>query len=467
MAGPHTEFPSTDFAITSVNVPDRLDQREVDDRKQQDDASFYARRRPLRTWSRRLLPYLVLLALVALAGRWFSDERESFGASRMAQRMSAVLHMPVSVKDSRIRTTPSPAVVLSGVDLGGQVKLDEIVLEFTAPSLWKAVISGQRRWGDVVISPTTLTFEQAGRLLTWVALLDRLVPDSVTRVRIAQVRFPGSGLLPDRYEAISRRESNGLFASVMLRRLDLPGSMQLQVTPDRAGAPVAFQCDAADWRPPFAPNTPWSEVVANGHVSADAIELEKFTLGSAWGAVEGHLSVRRQDHAALAWTASGQLATVGIDIPTVILQVTHSAPTELTPPMSGTAALDAVVAGAGVTPEDALGRLVVSGEIRVRNAELSGINLGYAASRPAAHAAGSGASTRFTKFDATFVAGNGGVAFRDLRGVAGALKTHGELTVAPNLDLNGLLHVDLGTTRVQAPLRIRVRGTIAHPEFGR
>src|SRR5258706_358267 len=77
MVGTHSEFPSTDFAITSVNVPDRLDQREFDDRKLQDEASFYARRRwrsALRIWSRRLLPYLMLLAVLGLAGSWLPEQ---------------------------------------------------------------------------------------------------------------------------------------------------------------------------------------------------------------------------------------------------------------------------------------------------------------------------------------------------------------------------------------------------------
>jgi hypothetical protein len=103
----------------------------------------------------------------------------------------------------------------------------------------------------------------------------------------------------------------------------------------------------------------------------------------------------------------------------------------------------------------------------VRSATLNGINLGYAASRPSSGTANSSASTRFTKFDAAFAAGSSGVLFRNIHGVAGALSTQGELTVTPELALDGLVHVNLGGTRIQAPLRIHVRGTVAHPQFGR
>jgi hypothetical protein len=485
MVGTHTEFPSSDFAITSVNVPDRLDQREVDDRKQQDDASFYARRAwgsSLRIWGRRLLPYLVLAAVVVLAGIWLAVQREALTAERVSQRLAAVLHVPVRIQDSRIRTTPAPAIVLLGVDLGGQVRLDEVTLQFTAPSLWRAVMSGQRRWGDIVISPTTLTFDQVNQLLTWLPSLHQLVPDSVTRIRFSQLRFGGSGLLPDRYEASTHREANGQFASVTLRSLESPGSMQLQITPDRASGAVSFQCDAADWQPPFAPHTAWSELVASGRVSAGALQVDKFTLGSAFGAIEGQLAVRRQDQGAAAWAATGQVSTVGIDVATLIEQIAKrpqianetsastkpnvsSAPAPM--PMSGTAAIEALLSGAGATPEDALGGLVAVGDIKVRSPVLNGINLGYSASHPSLNPSNSTASTRFTQFDASFVASKTGVLFRNIHGVSGALWTHGELTVTPEMAVDGLVHVNLGGARIQAPLRLHVRGTVAHPQFGR
>jgi len=478
MKGYHTELPSTDFAITTVNVPDRLDQREVDDRKlEEEESPRYVVRgwgSVLRIWSRRLLPYLVLAALLFAAGIWLSDQREALAVGRISQRMSVALHVPVRIKDSRVRTTPAPALVLTGVDLGSQIRLEEITLEFTAPSLWQAVLSGQRRWGDVVVSSPTLTFEQANQLLTWLASLDSLVPDSVTRVRFDQVRFPGRRLLPDRYEASTRRESNGKFTMVTLRRLDTGGSMQLQVTPDRAGGPIAFQCDASDWQPPFAPKIAWSEFVANGHISSNEIDIEKFSMGSAFGGIEGRLTVSRHEQGTPAWLASGHVSTVGIDVPTVLQQASGVTPPpgEAPPPatvaMSGTASIDALLVGGGGTLEEALSGLAADGDITVRSAALNGINLGFAASRPSANSSGTaGAITRFTKFQTSFVAGSSGVLLRKIHGAAGALSVHGELGVAPSLALDGLLHVDLGGSRIQAPLRVHVRGTLAHPQFGR
>ena len=477
MKGIHTELPSTDFAITTVNVPDRLDQREVDDRRQEQEAeesSLYVVRgwlSALRYWVRRLVPYLVVAALLGLAGNWLADQRETLAAGRISARMSAALHVPVHVQDTHFRTTPTPALVMTAVDFGSQVQLDQITLEFSAPSLWQAVLSGQRRWGDVLVSPTTISLDQGSQLLAWLGSLDQLVPDGVTRVRFAQIRFAGSRLLPDQYEASTRREANGRFATVSLRRLDTPGTMQLQLTPDPAGGPIAFQCDAADWQPPFTPKTLWSEFVANGRITPSAIDIEKFSLGSAFGGFEGHLTVSRQGHGTAAWLASGHLSTVGIDIPTLIQQASGVAASgdsaAVTTPMSGTAAIDATLLGGGGSAEEALAGLIADGDITVRSAALNGINLGFAASRPSFNPPGSGALTRFTRLESSFVAGSSGVLFRKIHGVAGALSTRGELAVTPDLAVDGQLHVDLGGSRIHAPLRLHVRGTLTHPQYGR
>lgn len=470
-----SKFPSTHFAITSVNVPDRLDLREVDDRKQQDEASALsaARRARLIGWVRRLVPYLLLVGLIAFAGQWLAWQRQAFGAQRIAQQLAAALQVPVRVQDTRFRTAPAPAIVVSGLDLGGRIRLDEAVLEFTAPNLWQALVSGRHRWGDVVIAPTVLSLDQAGEMIGWIRALDRALPDSVTRVRFSELRLSGTRLLGGRYEAISRRDADGHFSSVSLRSLEGPGSMQLQLTPGSGADPIAFQCDAADWQPPFPPAMAWSEIFASGHLSDAGIEIEKFSAGSAFGALEGQLSLRRQGSAGAPWLASGHASTVGLDIATLIQQIAKptaasgDADQAAAMPMSGTAGIEATLSGTGATLDEAVAGLLAAGTARVRGAILNGINLGYAASRPSVTGSASGASTRFTEFDTDFVGGRGILVFRRINGAAGALKTHGELSVASGLVLDGLLHVDLGGARIQAPLRIHVRGTVDQPIFGR
>lgn len=473
MASYHTEMPNTDFAITTINVPDRLDQREVDDRKQEaEQGSIYAQRRlAWRVWVRKAVPWVVLAALAYGVTSWVSNQRAAMAPARISQQLSAAMKLQVHVQDTRLRAAPAPAVVLSGVDFGTRLHVDEIAIEFSAPSLWQALVSGHRRWGDVVVSPVSINFDQARAVLASLALLNDAAPDSVSRVRFKEVRFGSTALLPGRYEATTRRESNGHFSSIILRRSDPPGTMQVQFVPDEAAGNIAFQCDAADWQPPFAPHAPWSEFVAAGKITDAGLDIDKFTLGSSFGGFEGNLSVHRRDHGTPAWLVSGAVSTVGLDVGALIHQLVRPGTSEdddpkgLVMPVTGTASIDGTLVGGADTLEGALGDMAAEGKVQLRSAAVNGINLGLAASHPAASSSANGGTTRFSDFSAQMVAGAHGLSLRQIRGVAGAMATHGEVTVDRDLNLAGMLHVDLGGTRVQAPLLLKVGGTLAQATY--
>jgi hypothetical protein len=116
---------------------------------------------------------------------------------------------------------------------------------------------------------------------------------------------------------------------------------------------------------------------------------------------------------------------------------------------------------------EAASSAVFAAPVQVRWPVLNGINLGYAATRPGTTAGSGAGTTRFSALSAVVVASNGNVSFHDLRGHAGALAASGEVNMAADHSLNGLLHVELGATRVLAPIRVAVRGTISKPVFGR
>jgi hypothetical protein len=474
MASYHTEMPNTDFAITTVNIPDRLDQRDLDDRKQEEEeSSIYAQRRlAWRVWLRRGIPWLILALVLLLLGSWLSAQREAMTASRISQRLSTALRLQVRIQDTHLRAAPVPALVLSGVDLGTRMHLDEVAVQFAASSLWQAILSGHRRWGDVVVSPVSVNYDQARTALSWLALLGQAVPDSVSRVRVEEVRFAGTALLPDHYEAITRRDPAGRFTSLLLRRSDRPGTMQIQFTPDDATGNVAFQCDAADWQPPFAPKTAWSEFVASGHVGDAGLDVDKYSIVAAFGGIDGSLAIHRRDHGSPAWLLSGTASSVGLDLSALVQQVTHQpAPADDEKEkakvfaVAGMAAIEASLVGGADTLEGALADMAAEGRVQVRNTLINGINLGMLASHPTESGNGNGGATRFSEFSAQVVAGSHGVTLRQIHGSAGAMSTRGELLVGKDLGLSGLLHVDLGGSRIQAPLRLRIGGTIGHPTY--
>ena len=166
------------------------------------------------------------------------------------------------------------------------------------------------------------------------------------------------------------------------------------------------------------------------------------------------------------WVVTGTAEAGKVDVETVLrsLRAPTQALLEGQPSaMQGTAAMSLVVVGRGATPEEAIGRSAVAGPFTVRFAVLNGINLGLAATQGAA----ASGSTRFTEFGGTLAATANGVRFEETGGRAGAMVARGNFTVAPDASIAGVLRVELGGQRIQAPINLRISGTAVQPRFGR
>src|SRR5271166_4075643 len=130
MRNVHTELPATDFAITSVDVPDRLDLREAHDRSTHDEE---ARRASLpagliREWLRRGLLALVVVGLGFLAFHEYASWRDGLSAASLARLLSIATGVPVTIAGSNLSLSPTPRLVLSGVVMDGDIRLDEVGL---------------------------------------------------------------------------------------------------------------------------------------------------------------------------------------------------------------------------------------------------------------------------------------------------------------------------------------------------
>jgi hypothetical protein len=193
------------------------------------------------------------------------------------------------------------------------------------------------------------------------------------------------------------------------------------------------------------------------------VEVSEFMLAGYFGAIKGTAYAASD----VEWAVTGTAAGSNLDIEAMLKQAAGVKAGENSRgqvPFTGTAAFDVLFAGRGPSLSEALNSTVASGPLRVRFATLHGINLGYVASRPGA---GGGGSTRFSELTGWISAGPAGTSFQDLNGRAGALSTRGEVAVATDRRISGSLRVDLGGTRVQAPLNLQVKGNLLAPEYGR
>lgn len=466
---------ATDFAITTVNVPDRLDLQEVRARADEDDDA--PRRRlvfdtyRLGVWIKRLLVTGILAGAAYYGYLALLPLRDEVSAAAIAARLTQGLGQPVRVSSADFRFRPTPRLVLQGIDVAGAYRLGEVSLHFNWEDALRALRGGNWIWGEAAVAPLQLDGAQGLALLKSLGAAGGAIPPTISTIRFESIEFADMPLLRGRYEVVARRGPDGRFAPVNLTEIGTEGRMKLTVSmrdDGDWGETVDFQLEAGDWALPVGPAARWSDVVASGRVRPNLIQVDSFSLGGAFGVVQGLMVAARDGE----WAVTGTARAPNLDLESVLLHF-HGKPAEERPkgqsavPMHGTAVLSLLVAGRGDTLPQAIDQSVAAGPLRVRWATLNGINLGYAATRGGASGVTGGGITRFSELEASVALARSGLTVAGIHGRAGAMATRGEIRVASDLGLSGALRVDLGAQRVQAPINVRVRGTALEPQFGR
>jgi hypothetical protein len=460
--------PATDFAITTINVPDRLDVQEVRAREEEGDYQRRSRlsidRHTARVWTGRLVALAVIGGLGWLAFAAAGPVIDEFRREAIAARISAAVGQPVTVAQRDFEAWPNLRLVLRGVDVGGRLKADEVSLQLSWQELVSAAKAGRFAVGEAVVGPMRLDAEQARELVRIAPRLASAAGFSVATVRFSSVEFPDFSLLPHQYRVVVRRAAGALPRLVEVAQLSGDGNMTLRVTaaPDDL---VEFELEAERWRAPIGPGVVWANVSAAGRVLPQAVIVDTYTASAPFGVFQGALVAA----ADTGWSAAGTARSVSVDLETVMRSLAGVGPDDANAPRSpllGTATVTLVGGGHGPSLADALFGARLVGPVSVRFATLNGINLGLAATQGGAAATGGGL-TRFTELTATVDGGDDGLVVRDLSGRAGAMATRGQVSVAPDLKLTGMVRVDLGAERVQAPTTLRVSGTAVAPRFGR
>jgi len=468
-----TEVPATAFAITTVNVPDRLDLRDMDDRKQVEEDTRQRRfdLSGFRVWAPRLFLIAVLAAIVFVALEIFETWRTALSAPQLSQRLTAALGVPVQIETSRFALNPSPRLLLGKVSIDHKVVLDEVSVNVGTRHIAQVFQGHGWNWGEAVVGPTLLSLEQCRGLLNLLPKLNAALPKSLSMLRFDRLMIADQPWLAGQWQIAMVRETGAGFASVSAEQRSGAGLLRFDIKPTAADPDtVGFQMEGRNWTLPFGPSFPIEESVATGQASSAHVEVSEFSLGGPFGGVKGSLSAGIDG---AAWTLTGFVDADGLDIAALIRQM---APAPATPEESneemptlvqGNASFTGKFEGKGGTLSEAAAGAVFVAPVQVRWPVLNGINLGYMATRPGATGGTGFGTTRLSTLSAVVVAGGDVVSFRDIRAHAGALATSGQVDMGAGRSLSGALHVDLGSTRVLAPIRVAVHGTLFHPEFGR
>ncbi len=455
---------ASSFAITTVNVPDRLDLQEERDRAETEEYTEQRRRVVLQAWMKRLLVLAVLVVFGALVYGVLKPVRDQASASRVGERLTTAFRLPVKVAETEFRVLPSTSPRPAGHRRRRRVRRRA---GCAADQLERSVARADRRavglGGGHDRARDDVGRPGDGRGQASPAGTEGL-PLTISTIRFESVQITGSRLFPGRYEAVMRRGDDGRFGPLVLKEVVADdSSMELQFRPS-TGEPgaVDFSLEARQWAVPVGPRTRWSHARATGSIRGNLLEVSNYALTGYFGITTGQLFVAGD----VEWVVTGTADAGKVDVETVLESLrgrSSGSPAGQPAAMQGTAALNLVMLGRGATPEEAMAQSVVAGPFTVRFAVLNGINLGLAATQGVA----ASGVTRFTEFDGTVIASASGVRFEETGGRAGAMVARSHFTVAPDASIAGVVRVELGRQRVQAPMTLRISGTAVQPRFGR
>lgn len=456
-----------DFAITTVNVPDRLDAQEVRARASADSAPPSVRRFRLVDFGRALrwlLALAVLGAVVWGAIRVAGPLRAAISPRGVEGQIGEALNVPVSVRATELRFLPSPRLVVTDVLAHGGLRLPEITVNFNWRDAFRGLQTSAWVLGEARVAPADLTGDQALMLLNSVRRASRLSA-AVSTIRFESVAFVDLALLPGRYEAVVRRDvGRHEFETVLVKRLDGAGQMELEIRPaSAADGSATFKLFASQWLAAAGPAVSWNEAAAQGEFNASRLKVDSFSVGARFGNLNGSALLARD---ASGWRLTGNVRSPDVSVEDLIRHLTAPAGSEAPSapvPFRGIAKIDLALVGAGSTVAEALQRSAASGPASVSGATLTGINLGLAATQGSA--AGTGGMTRLTELDLDLVGSADGLTVRSLVGRAGGLRVRGGLAVDRNLQLRGSLRSEVASPRGIAAADVRIAGTVGAPVY--
>ena len=455
----------TDFAITSIEIPDRLDTQSI--RTLQSDnyrraSRFSVSRSAAEIWLRRILLLALLAAVGALLWLGLQAVSAQLGKEAIEARITAATGMPATLVERELTWLPSPGIRLRDLRIGSSFRADEITIGYS----WEGLAQAVSRRGvlpEATVAPMQLSAEQAIDLLALGPMMDVRSGLGLGSVRFSTVTFRDMPLLPGQYEVVLQRPASGVVAPLEVRQLGGQGEMQLLAWPEGPAA-LRFELTAQRWAAPVGPAVVWDGLTAQGRAWSRGIVIESFTGKTPAAQVDGAWAAAMD----LQWSAASSIQSSSADLEGVIRALVAPADeAAFRSPLRGRASISALGSGHGASLAAAVDRSQFTGQAQARALTLAGINLGMLAAQDSAVQA-AGGSTRLSEVSAGLQWTKDGLSIRDIRGQSGGMLTRGQLAVAPNLQLAGVLTVDLSSVLPQSrPAQLQIGGTVTNPYFSR
>ena len=158
--GARSEPPQPDSAITTIDIPSRLDAQSIRALKSDDyqrASRFSISRSVVEIWLRRILLAAVAGAVVWLA---FQVVGAHLGKQAIAQRISVATGLPVTMAERELIWLPTPAIRLLDLRIGSGFRVSEVTVGYSWDALAQA-INRRDLLPEATVAPMQLSAEQA------------------------------------------------------------------------------------------------------------------------------------------------------------------------------------------------------------------------------------------------------------------------------------------------------------------
>lgn len=463
--GRRVEPASTDFAITTLDIPDRLDVQSARSLQSDDygrPSRFSLTRSAAEIWFRRLLWLALLVLLGALAWLGLGAARAQLSKEAISARIAAATGLPVAIAARELVWMPTPGIDLRDVRIGSDLRVDLVKVRYSWDGLAQA-ISRRRILPEATVGPMQLSAEQGIALVRLGSMMRSDSGLGLGAVRFSAVTFRDMPLLSEQYEILLQPQSGRIAAPFALRQLGGRGEMRLLVSAEGNGE-LRFDLNAQRWAAPFASALVWDSLVAQGRAWPRGIVVESFTAKTPAAQVDGAWAAASD----VQWSTAGSFQSDNADLEGVIRTLVASEDqAAFQSPLRGRASVSALGSGHGTSLKDAIDRSVFTGQVQARALTLAGVNLGLLAAH-ATPVQAAGGSTRFSELTADLLWTPAGLSIRDIRGQSGGMLTRGQIAVSSDLRISGSLTIDLLSVLPQSqPAPLKIGGTVLGPQFGR
>lgn len=374
-----------------------------------------------------------------------------FLVPRIEQAASQALRDRVKIGSLRAFLLPYPHLTISDIEVGASAHL-------------------KVRKVDVVPRMLSLLDEQ--KVIREVGLRDIVVRQAFVEKAAALASSPASGKpAPVRLERIEVRDADVQLEGFRLRQVDLDlvlnpegglataqlraehGALRFDLVPKGKEFAVALQ--VRNWRLPAGHPLMVSSLDARGTLGARGLKLPEISGRFYDGAVQGNLAIGWKPGFGIA----GKLDFKQVDIKPLV--AVFSRQTTLSGRLSASPAIDV----RADSPAQAMQALHIESPFTIENGVLHDFDLTAAPKALIDKEALRGGQTRFDQFTGYFIADATGYHLLDMKIASGVLKAEGEVSISPDLKLEGIIDASVKGTSALVSTPLAIGGTVQDPSI--